>query len=261
MDYEIKAIGKKILEYMDYSQEYLLEKLESRRFKTTKKGKNDFVSSCDVHLEEKFLEMVDEEFPETNIIAEEKISRDKGSRITFIIDPIDGTNNFVHGMPIFGTSVAVFMDSKPAFGAIGLHPDRKTLYAYSGKGAFCNGKRLEKPKENELSEAFVLLDSRIERAFRLGFDKGLGKLSANVSQTRLIGAAVYNICYVPLGIADGAVELDLKVVDYAASCIIAEENGCRTATLSGRPWHELKDKTLAVGSGDLAEKLIGFLKE
>lgn len=235
-----KNIDKHLLDFMCWSRDYLLENFKKRDFLVKKKAPKDFVTTCDSFVEEKFLQLVDSLWPDSSIIAEERVSRKRDGELTFIIDPIDGTNNFAFGVPIWGTSIAVFKTGEPYYSIVGLHPEGSVLTAKSGKGAFWNGKRI-KTSNRRLIDSMVLLDSRFEKLEQYGFKEKLFEIGRVVSKQRMLGAAVYNICYVALGIADIAIEVDLKPVDYPASCHILEEAGGVVLPLWGcNSWTELK---------------------
>lgn len=239
-------LAKELGSFVSWSSEYLLQNFKEKGFKVKSKSSKDFVTECDEKVEEKFLELVDSLWPDASIIAEEKISRKRQGELTFVIDPIDGTNNFAFGVPVWGTSIAVFRNGKPFYSIVGLHPEGAVLTAESGKGAFCNGKKLSVSRRS-MAESMVLLDSRLEKLEQYRFRDSLFALGKQVSKTRMLGAAVYNICYVAMGKAEAGIEFDLKPVDYPASCHILEEAGGTVLPFWGcGSWTELNQCGLIV---------------
>ncbi len=236
-----KDVKEFVREFLLYSSEYLKNSLKNRAFSVSKKDEKDFVTSCDVHLEERFLIELDKRFPNSGIIAEEKITRNSDADLKFIIDPIDGTNNFVRGVPAYGTAVAVFEREKPVYAGVVLPSEEKLYEAERGKGAYCNGIQIRVSGKRNLAGAFLFLDSRLERINSLGYTQSMFALAKVAAHLRMVGAAVYNICYVSDGRIDASVEFGLKKVDYPAGCLIVEEAGGTVLTFSGKPWYTLED--------------------
>ena len=207
-------------------------------FRIDKKGVIDLVTEVDVAVERMFRAMVAERFPDHAVLAEEM-----GGAATapagpcWVFDPIDGTTNFAHGMPIFCSSLALEIDGVAEVAAI-YDPTRKELFtAERGGGAFLNGKPLR------VSSATLLLDALLVTGFPYDIhsrvDEIVGLFAAFVGQVRAVrrlGSAAIDLCYVAAGRLDGFWESDLKAWDIAGGGLIVAEAGGRITDMTGGPF-------------------------
>jgi myo-inositol-1(or 4)-monophosphatase len=196
-----------------------------------KKGAIDLVTDVDVAVEKMFREMVAERFPDHQVLAEEfggDAAVPPGP--CWVFDPIDGTTNFAHGLPIFCSSLALEIDGVAEVAAI-YDPNRRELFtAERGGGAFLNGRPLH------VSHAATLVDAMLVTGFpydvhsRIDEIVGLfGQFVGRARAVRRLGSAAIDLCYVAAGRMDGFWESDLKPWDVAAGAlIVAEAGGCIT---------------------------------
>jgi len=189
------------------------------------KKMNDFVTDIDIQSERMITEILHESYPEVVIMAEEGASEIDGDEF-WIVDPLDGTTNFVHGYPVIGVSVAYWKDGEVLLGTI-YDPLRGELFeAVKGKGAYLNGTKITVSGAKNLSDALIgtgfpfrvheYLDPYIE-VFKTIFLKSRG--------VRRAGAAVLDLAYVSAGRLDGFFELYLKPWDMAAGALLVSEAG------------------------------------
>lgn len=206
---------------------YQLELHRSNKFKIDKKStQTDLVTEVDKESERMILEKIREYYPLHNILTEESGAFEKHSDYTWIIDPLDGTNNYASGLPIFGISIALAYKEKSIAGVVYL-PYLDDLYeAYKGNGAFCNGVRIHCGKTEDLIESIVATgfpyDKHISNENNLD---NVNNIVPKIRGIRRLGSAAYDICLVAHGIYDAYWELGIQKWDMAAGQIILEESG------------------------------------
>ena len=212
-----------------------------------KKGTIDLVTEVDVAIERSFREMVGERFPDHAVLGEEMGgSAAPPSGPCWVFDPIDGTTNFAHGLPIFCASLALEVDGVGQVAAV-YDPTRRELFtAERGSGAFLNGRRLQ------VSGAATLVDAVLVTGFPYDVhqrvDEIVGLFAAFVGQARAVrrlGSAAIDLCYVAAGRMDGFWESDLKPWDIAGGALIVEQAGGRVTDMSGAPFSSRAGRVLA----------------
>ena len=203
------------------------------RLEYSSKGRNDFVSQADIETERAVLDVLTRAYPEHGIIAEESGNRE-GSEYTWVIDPLDGTTNFLHGFPMFAVSVGVMRGQVLEHGVVydPLHDEMFT--ASRGEGAQLNGKRIRVSTTRQLAPAllgtgFPFRDLEIIEPWMRSFQNLLPKTAG----IRRAGAAALDLAYVAAGRLDGFWELGLKPWDMAAGALLIREAGGLMSDVSG----------------------------
>lgn len=185
----------------------------------------DFVTKIDTDSEELIVDMIRTAFPDHTFLAEES-HRDESGDYRWIIDPLDGTTNYIHAMPIFSVSIALQIRSELALGVV-YDPTRDELfYAEKGGGAFLNGcpihvSTIENPETALLATGYPF---RVKHLLEL-YQRSFNRLFMQVSGIRRAGSAALDLSYVACGRFDGFWELDLKPWDIAAAAVILSEAG------------------------------------
>jgi len=206
-------------------------------FHIDKKGTIDLVTEVDLECENMCRALLAERFPEHDILAEELSSgpgQPRTSRFRWVFDPLDGTTNYAHGLPVFCASLALEIDGRAEVGAI-YDPTRKELFTGErGHGAFVNGRRLR------VSETASLLDALLVTGFPYDVHQKLvpllamfGAFLGQARAVRRLGSAALDLCYVAAGRFDGFWEQTLKPWDVAAGALIVEEAGGRITGMDG----------------------------
>jgi len=209
-------------------------------FRIDKKGLIDLVTEVDVECERMCRAVIAERFPAHDVLAEE-LSNDPGERPVsthrWVFDPIDGTTNYAHGLPIFCSSLALEIEGRAQAAAI-YDPSRRELFtAERGEGAYLNGSRLAVSTTGELIDALLVTgfpyDVHQQTADLVGlFGAFLGQARA----VRRLGAAALDLCYVAAGRFDSFWEQHLRPWDVAAGALIVTEAGGTVTGMDGSPF-------------------------
>ena len=201
------------------------------------KGKNDYVTEVDRLAESVIIEALQKAYPDHGIMAEE--SGETGdSEYTWVIDPLDGTTNFLHGFPQFAVSIALLHRGRPQQGVI-YDPLRQELFTASrGRGAQLNNRRIRVSSRVGLDGA--LLGTGFPFREYQHLDVYLQTMKAFIASTsgiRRAGAAALDLAYVACGRLDGFWESGLKLWDIAAGCLLIEEAGGLVGDFAGGTDH------------------------
>ncbi len=208
-----------------------------KRFRTISsiryKGKDNPVTDVDLLAEETIVDIISRQFPEHNILSEEVHTVDRGSRYTWVIDPLDGTMNFTMGIPLVAVSVALALDDIPLLGAI-YDPIRKEMFtAVHGKGALLNGKLIAVSKKQRLQDAVVGLDLGYDDAARQRALETAVSIRPQIQTLRVIGSAVLGLCYVACGRFDVYFHPSIYPWDIMAAAVLITEAGGKVTDLYG----------------------------
>ncbi|NLG16313.1 MAG: inositol monophosphatase [Fibrobacter sp.] len=188
----------------------------------------NLVTAADMSAEEKILSCLKESFPETYILSEETFSsQSTGADKLWIIDPLDGTNNFAHSIPQFSVSIA-YAEKGEVLAGVVYDPSRDELFtAEKGAGAFLNGKPVRVSSRGSLKESMLSTGFYYERGEMM--EKTLGAIyrlfKADIQGIRRMGSAALDLCWTACGRFDGYFEYMLSPWDFAAGALIIKEAG------------------------------------
>ena len=199
------------------------------------KGRNDFVSDVDKHAEQIIISGIRSAYPEHNILAEESGTSGTSDDFTWIIDPLDGTLNYLQGVPHFAVSIGIMKGKHLEHGVI-VDPIRNEEFVASrGYGAQLNGKRIRVSQKTKLSECVLGtgLPPQCVANHLEAYMNGLTDLSAEVRGIRRAGSAALDLAYVAAGRYDGFWEYGLSKWDIAAGIVLVREAGGFIADLVG----------------------------
>ena len=204
--------------------------------KVASKGTNDFVTEVDQAAEEAIISTLLEAYPGHAILAEES-GRQRGSKHSdylWIIDPLDGTTNFIHGFPVYAVSIALAFKGQVQQ-AVVYDPSRNDLfYASKGRGAFLNDKRLRVSKRIRMNEALIGTGFPFRKGDNFKrYVKMFEAVMQNCAGLRRPGAAALDLCYVAAGYYDGFFETGLHPWDIAAGSLMITEAGGLIGNFTG----------------------------
>jgi myo-inositol-1(or 4)-monophosphatase len=201
------------------------------------KGLVDLVTEADVRAERTIVDLIRSRFPSHCILAEEGTTGGDDARHRWIIDPLDGTTNFAHGLRVFSVSVGYERDGKLAAGAI-YDPNLDELFlATAGGGATVNGVPITVSETDALIEAILATGFPYDRALMPIALQQFCALSVQTQAVRRLGSAALDCAWVAAGRLDGFWENVLKPWDVAAGALIAAEAGAIVTDVRGGPFH------------------------
>lgn len=190
------------------------------------KGLNDLVSYVDKQAEMMIVEKLSEILPEADFITEEGSAQTDGKDYTWIIDPLDGTTNFIHGLPIFSVSIGLRHLDEIVIGVVYEVNFHECFYAMKGHGAFCNGKPIKVSPVKSLAESLIATGFPYSAFGQIDtYLEALKDLMKKTHGVRRLGSAAIDLCYVANGRFEGFFEFDLKPYDVAAGSLIVQEAG------------------------------------
>ncbi len=203
------------------------------RLTVTDKGRHDFVTEVDRNAEAAIIEVLREKYPHHAILAEESGSQ-AGNEYEWVIDPLDGTTNFIHGLPQFAVSIALKVKGRLDLGVV-YDPIKEEMFTASrGEGALLNDRKIRVSNRKGLEGA--LLGTGIPYRDQRFMDNYLGMLKALVQDTagvRRPGSAALDFAYVACGRTDGFWELGLSEWDFAAGALLVREAGGLVTDIAG----------------------------
>ncbi len=201
----------------------------------TKSTATDLVTQVDRATERWLVEHLAATRPDDAVLGEEGGARPGSSPVRWLIDPIDGTVNFVLGIPHYAVSVAAELDGEVVAGAVVDVVSGETFRARRGAGAWLNETALGGPRDVPMERAVIGTGFGYDAAARTRQISIVAELLPRIADIRRMGAASLDLCSVAAGRLDGYFEAGLNPWDYAAGALIAEEAGCRVTGLRGRP--------------------------
>lgn len=226
----------------------------------TKTTSFDLVTVADIEAEKAVVSVIKGRFPGHNFVAEEHKYENTGSEYTWIIDPLDGTSNFVYGLPIFCVSIALAKNNQVIAGVV-YDPARDELFsAEKGKGAFLNRRKIAVSSMDKLTEALLITGFYYDRGNDMveNLEKIRRFLSYPIIGLRRLGAAALDLCYVASGRASGYWEYNLNPWDFAAGELIVEEAGGKVTGRHGEPL-PLEKHFVAASNGKIHNAMLEIL--
>ena len=208
--------------------------LDGAGLEVRSKRQNDFVTRVDTAAEEAILDVVRKAYPDHAILAEESGAAEGRAEYQWIIDPLDGTTNFIHGFPQYCVSIAIRRRDELAHGVI-FDPNRNELFTTSkGGGAYLNDRRIRVSKCLRLGDALVGTGFPFREGARIDlYSSQLKNIMQKSAGVRRAGAAALDLAYVACGRLDAFWELGLSPWDMAAGALLIQEAGGLVGDLTG----------------------------
>ena len=218
-----------------------------RGYVGTKSSPTDMVTEVDTASEALIVGLILQARPQDGILAEEGSAREGSSGVRWVIDPVDGTTNFLYGFPAYAVSIAVEEAGEAVAGVVYNAATRELFAAAKGRGATLNGKPIHVSGETDLGKALVATGFGYDPAVRKRQAATLTRLIGDVRDIRRAGSAALDLCSVACGRVDAYYEQGLNAWDHAAGALIVREAGGRTDFL-GEPGFS-KPCIVAAGPG------------
>ena len=213
---------------------------EIEKLQVSKKGPTDFVTNSDLKTEKIIIEELKKAKPHYSIISEENgIENNKDKNNTWIIDPIDGTVNFLHGVPHFAISIALKSYDEIISGLIFDPIKNEMFYAEKNNGAFFNNQRIRVSKKNQIDDCLFCTGGKISKELKIQYRKS--------------GSAALDIAYVAAGRYDGYFQHELNIWDVAAGIILVKEAG---GIINEINLSQSKNLDVIVSSPNIRQKMI-----
>ena len=248
------------LEISDQAAELI--RLSSKKIKSFKsKGEiSNLVTQTDIEADKLISSKIKETFPEHNIVSEELGSNNLHSDYTWYIDPIDGTNNFVHNYPSFAVSIGIFYKNNPFAGVVYDIPNSEKYYALKNQGSFCNDSQISVSKTKHFEEGlfvtgFIPYDEKyIDKNLQI-----IKNINLNSHGVRRLGAASLDMCHVAKGVLEGFWEYNLQPWDTAAGNIIVTEAGGTVSDDKNKNFDF--DKCIIASNGKVHDEFVDIIQK
>lgn len=226
-----------------------------------KTSENNLVTEIDKHSEDEIINFISKKYPEHSILAEERGELMKNSEYLWVIDPLDGTTNFAHGLPIFSVSIGLQKKGKTIAGAV-YDVMRDVMYAAeSGSGAFANNVKMSVSKEKSISHSVLVtgfpynVNENPDKAF-----ERFEIMTRNSRAVRRLGSAAIDFCYVASGVFEGFWEVYLHPWDICAGKLLVEEAGGKVSDFSGADI-DINSKQILASNNSVHAEMIELLNK
>lgn len=228
------------------------------------KDERDLVSNVDVMVERGVRRYLGEQTPHIEFIGEEEGGEGDGSGVTWVFDPVDGTSNFLHGLPLFGISLALVVERRPVVGVIALPGLDSEYYAAAGLGAFKDGRPIRCRDAGAVSESIVSIgdyavgDRAAERNRpRLALTE---HLAGAVERVRMFGSAAVDMAWLSEGRTDAVLALSNSAWDFTAGVAICREAGARVRDVDGSE-HTLDSRGIVAAAPRISDGLVELVQQ
>ncbi|MBI1729509.1 inositol monophosphatase [Candidatus Acetothermia bacterium] len=224
-----------------------------------KSSHQDLVTAADRAAEELIVKKIKDKYPEHGILSEESAELKSESNFRWVIDPVDGTSNFAHGIPFFCTSIALEEDGRLVAGAI-YEPLRDELFSVAlGEGAWLNGQPLNVSSPDQVKKAILAVGYPYDFSLLDGYVAQM-KLFLPVAQgLRRLGSAALSLAYIAAGRLDGYVDMNLNRWDLAAGVLLVTEAGGQVTGFQGTEL-ELDTRAIMASNGKIHDEMLKMLE-
>ena len=210
------------------------EGLKFDRSKIQEKGLNNLVSYVDMEAEKMIVQTLKFTLPEAGFITEEGTETEKAEKYNWIVDPLDGTTNFMHGLPPYSVSIALVENDKPLLGVVYIISSDECFHAIKGGGAFCDRRKIEVSKVTDFKDGLFITGmpytnfNNLEQYWQI-----FGHFMQKSHGIRRLGSAAADLAYVAAGRSEGFFEHGLNSYDVAAGALLVLEGGGIITDYSG----------------------------
>ncbi len=223
----------------------------------------DFKTKADLESEEAIIYALKKDFPDYSIYSEEEGSADNGSEYTFVIDPLDGTNNFVLGIPNFSVSIGLLFGKEIIAGVI-YSPVIDNIYcAEKGKGAYCDGRKLKVSGETDIKRATICCNNDYKNYFTNKAQQVTIDLYAKETKRVMHNwSPTFDFCMLASGKAEAVINNNAELYDFSAGKLICREAGALITDFDGNPETDDTNRIfIASNSAPILKEILDVLKE
>lgn len=235
----------------------VLKEYSGKDFRILRKSSHELVSEVDLKAQTVILQVLQESGFGYDVVTEEKTNSVQKDGKCWIIDPLDGTHNYIAGLPFSGVSVALAEGQNFLLGAIYFPGEELLFHALKGGGAFRNGQSLVVSENTELAKAVVNYDNQFHLSEK-SFDY-YRRLAERAFTTRIFGTATMDLCLIASGKIDGRIFLDAKIPDIAAGYVIVTEAGGRLTNFDGTRC-DINSRQVVASNGRIHSELLEVVK-
>ena len=208
------------------------------------KSLGDFVTNTDLKVEEIIFDTLNYYFPDCTYLSEEK-GKINGNDEMIVIDPIDGTTNFIHGIPYLGIVISKIINNEILDGIIFNPITNDFFWASKGKGAWCNNKRLRVSKRQKFEECIIGTGIPHTTKQYDNYFNEINNIAKSCSGIRRMGSAAIDLAYVASGKLDGFWERNLNIWDVSSGVLLVKEAGGKISEPNGNEWNASSKDILA----------------
>lgn len=239
----------------------LLHHFQSHPAQVSARSTYDITTQADVEAEHAIIECIGRNFPDHQILGEETTGRPVEADRLWVVDPLDGTNNFIHGLLQFSVSIAYYEHGQPRLGVVYQPATGDWYVARRGEGAFHNGRPLRVGDQTRLDQVLVGVGFYYDRGpkMRATLAAIADLFGRHIQGIRRFGSAALDLCMVASGQLGAFFELDLSPWDYAAGRLIVEEAGGTVSTCLGEPL-QLERTSVLAGNPALHPALLEVIR-
>jgi myo-inositol-1(or 4)-monophosphatase len=251
--------------------EFIKSKLGEVKDVNLKYSAHDLVTEVDKGAEQLIRKLINTHFPQHHFLGEEgvgpgpdasevAIAEAVNAEFLWIVDPIDGTTNFVHGFPFFSVSIALAHRGEVIVGVVYDPIHDEVFVAEKGKGAYLKGKRIHVSSEERLSESLIATGFPADHLKSLPINlSGIASIAPKVRNLRIAGSAALHLAYVAAGRLSGFWEIGLNSWDIAAGALLISESGGMVSDTEGQPF-TLATRNILATNGYVHQELMDELR-
>lgn len=233
---------------------------QSRHISFVEKKSNDFVTQIDIESENAIKEALKKETPEFGFLGEETGSTSNEIRRIWVVDPLDGTTNFIHGFPFFAVSISLLENDEPVVGVVFDPVRNEVFHATKNGGAYLNEKQIrvtepESLKRTLIATGFPFREKDLLKSYLNAFEE----VFLRAAGVRRAGSASLDLAYTAAGIVDGFFEHGLSVWDIAAGALLIEEAGGIVVDFKGTKDY-LRTGNIIAGSLTVVNEILNIVK-
>ena len=257
---EYAAICRRVVDISREMGNFLRREIERLKEEDIEvKSLNNFVTYIDKETEERLVKALGELLPQAGFIAEEKDYGKLSNEYNWIIDPLDGTTNYIHGVPAYCISIALQYKKEIVIGVIHEPNLNETFYAWQGSGAFLNGEKISVSTKKRLKESLIATGFPYHDYSQMeNYMKTFHYLMRHSHGVRRLGSAALDLAYVACGRYDGFYEYGLSPWDVAAGSLIVQQAGGEVSDFSGGD-NFIFGKEIVSSNGNIFEEFVRLM--